>query len=42
VSGTGSSASSGTGSSLQGIASAGASDPAYQQAYRNCMQRRGF
>jgi cellulose 1,4-beta-cellobiosidase len=27
---------------LKGIASAGLSDPAYQQAYRDCMKRRGF
>ncbi len=27
---------------LQGIASSGANDPAYQQAYRECMNRRWF
>jgi hypothetical protein len=27
---------------LQGMAAAGANDPAYQQAYRDCMRRRGF
>jgi hypothetical protein len=27
---------------LQGMAAAGQSDPAYQQAYRECLQRRGF
>lgn len=27
---------------LQGMASSGANDPAYQQAYRDCMKRRGF
>jgi hypothetical protein len=27
---------------LQGMAAAGHSDQAYQQAYRDCMQRRGF
>jgi hypothetical protein len=25
-----------------GMAAAGQSDPAYQQAYRDCMKRRGF
>jgi hypothetical protein len=29
-------------SSLQGIAAAGKSDPAYQQAYRDCLKSRGF
>lgn len=28
--------------SLAGIAPAGKSDPAYQQAYRDCLKRRGF
>ena len=27
---------------LRGIASGGSSDPAFQQAYRECMRRRGF
>jgi hypothetical protein len=27
---------------LQGMAAAGQSDPAYQQTYRECLQRRGF
>ena len=27
---------------LRGIATGGGSDPAFQQAYRDCMQRRGF
>jgi hypothetical protein len=27
---------------LQGMAAAGQNDPAYQQAYRECLQRRGF
>jgi len=27
---------------VHGMAAAGASDPAYQQAYRDCMRRRGF
>ncbi len=31
-----------TTSDLQGMASAGQADPAYQQAYRDCMKRRGF
>jgi hypothetical protein len=48
TSGGGSTAGGGTGSSsvgsesLQGIASAGANDPNYQKAYRDCMKRRGF
>jgi hypothetical protein len=29
-------------SQLRGMASAGASSPAYQQAYRDCMTKRGF
>jgi hypothetical protein len=29
-------------SSLTGISGAGQSDPAYQQAYRDCLKRRGF
>ena len=29
-------------SQLGGIAAAGQSDPAYQQAYRECLKRRGF
>jgi hypothetical protein len=33
---------SSTSGSLQGIAAAGQNDPAYQQAYRECLQRRGF
>jgi hypothetical protein len=27
---------------LRGIASSGGADPAYQQAYRDCLRRRGF
>ncbi len=27
---------------LRGMASGGGSDPAFQQAYRDCMRRRGF
>jgi hypothetical protein len=27
---------------LRGIASSGAADPAFQEAYRDCMRRRGF
>ena len=27
---------------MKGMASAGASSPAYQQAYRDCMKKRGF
>jgi hypothetical protein len=39
----GSSAGSGASdSALRGIAAAGMSDPAYQQAYRDCLSRRGF
>jgi hypothetical protein len=30
------------GSGLTGISAAGQSDPAYQQAYRDCLKRRGF
>lgn len=30
------------GGALTGMASAGQSDAAYQQAYRDCMRRRGF
>jgi hypothetical protein len=45
-SGTSSSGTAGSGSadsgSLQGIAGAGANDPAYQTAYRDCMKKRGF
>jgi hypothetical protein len=37
---TGSPASEGSG--LTGISPAGQSDPAYQQAYRDCLKRRGF
>ena len=33
---------SGADSSLKGLAAAGKSDPAYQQAYRDCLKRRGF
>jgi hypothetical protein len=42
--GAGSSATAPTGSdsSLRGIAAAGMNDPAYQQAYRDCLTRRGF
>jgi hypothetical protein len=29
-------------SSLTDISGAGQSDPAYQQAYRDCLKRRGF
>jgi hypothetical protein len=40
---TGGASASGSGDPLlKGIASAGASDAAYQQAYRDCMKRRGF
>jgi hypothetical protein len=41
-SGSGIGASAEGGASLQGMATAGASDPAYQQAYRECMRKRGF
>jgi hypothetical protein len=37
-----SSAGAGSDSQLQGMASTGANDSAYQQAYRDCMRRRGF
>jgi hypothetical protein len=30
------------GPTLPGIADAGRTDPAYQQAYRDCLKRRGF
>jgi hypothetical protein len=41
--GTGSSVSrAATDPSLRGIAAAGLTDPAYQQAYRDCLTRRGF
>ena len=33
---------SGSDAQLQGMASAGQSDQAYQTAYRDCMKRRGF
>jgi hypothetical protein len=36
------SGSASTDQQLQGIASSGANDPAYQQAYRECMKRLGF
>jgi len=29
-------------SQLPGISTGGQSDPAYQQAYRECLKRRGF
>ena len=37
-----SSGSTSSDSTLQGMAAAGATDPAYQQAYRDCMRRQGF
>jgi hypothetical protein len=40
--GSGAASSTGSDSSLRGIAAAGMSDPAYQQAYRDCLTRRGF
>lgn len=30
------------GTQISGMATAGQSDPAYQQTYRECMRRRGF
>jgi hypothetical protein len=40
--GAGSAASDASDPLLRGMAAAGAGDPAYQQAYRDCMRRRGF
>jgi hypothetical protein len=38
----GASTSTGADATLRGMAGSGQSDPAYQQAYRDCMKRRGF
>jgi len=37
-----SSGSTASDAALQGMAAAGAGDQTYQQAYRDCMKRRGF